>query len=110
MAKQKQLKPHVDYLDECLSLLRQKVGESKEYLNDVRWQDLVSAEDRDKEFKFQANLLDKYVAWLSEYARLSGIIEKLNELEGTDEKETRKGSYRSAFAEMNKNGEFEDGD
>ena len=108
MAKQKQLKPHIDYLDDCLALLRQKIGESKEYLDDVRWQDLDSADDRDKEFKFQANLLDKYVAWLSEYARLSGIIEKLNELEGTDEKEIRKGSFRSPFAEMNKNGEFDD--
>lgn len=29
MAKKNQLKPHIDYLDDCLVLLRQKIGESR---------------------------------------------------------------------------------
>lgn len=107
MAKTTKLTPHIDYLDECLDLLRIKIGESREYLSDVRWQDLTEVDDREKEFKFQASMVDKYTAWLSEYARLSGLTDKLKELEQTDDKDIRKGSYKSAFAEMSKNGEFD---
>lgn len=103
----KQLKPHVDYIDETLDLLRQKIGEMREYLDDVRWQDLTEADDREKEFKFQATLLNQYVSWLTEYTRISGMVEALNEINMTDEKEVRKGSSRSAFAEMIKNGDIE---
>lgn len=108
MAKATKLTPHIDYLDECLFLLREKIGESKQYLSDIRWQDLSETEDREREFKFQATLLDKYTSWLGEYARLSGMTDKLKELEQTDDKDVRKGSYKSAFAEMSKNGDFDE--
>lgn len=107
MAK-KELKPHLDFLDETIKLLKQKTTEAKQYLDDVRWQDMDATEDREREFKFQATLINSYVNWLNEYAKLSGIIEAFKDLEGkAEEKEVRKGSSRSAFAEMIKSGEFE---
>lgn len=108
MAKSKELNPHVDYLDECLGLLIEKIGETKRYLADVRWQDLTEIDQREREFKFQATLMDKYVAWINEYARLSGIVEAFQELNGTDEKQVRKGSHRSEYAQMIKNGDFDE--
>ena len=107
MATKKELKPHIDYLDDCLELLTSKISEAKRYLYDVKWQDLPETEDREKEFKFQATLVDKYVAWLNEYSKLSGMVDALNEMNNTDDKEIRKGSYKSAFAEMIKDGDFE---
>lgn len=106
MAKNK-LDPHVEYLDECLSLLRQKIGENREYLDTVRWQDLQD-ENREREFKFQAELMTKYVSWLNEYARLSGIVEAFQEMTGAEDKEVRKGSFKSSYAEMIKEGKFDE--
>lgn len=103
----KTLTPHIDYLDECLILLKQKTVEAKSYLQDVRWQDMGETENREKEFKFQATLVDKYVAWLNEYAKLSGVIAAFNDLNQTEDKDIRKGSSKSAFAEMVKDGEFD---
>lgn len=101
----KSLKPHVEYVDECLELLKKKLGEAKQYLDDVRWEDMVEVEDREKEFKFQAKLVDSYVGWLNEYSSISGMVEKLKEYEGTqNQKETRKGSFRSTYAELIKEG------
>ena len=108
MASKKELKPHIDYLDDCLALLKTKVGEAKEYLTDVRWQDLGGSEEREKEFKFQSTLVNNYVAWLNDYAKLSGLVDALNELNKSEEKEVRKGSFRSPFAEMVKGGELDD--
>lgn len=108
MATKKTITPHLDYLEDCLTLLKTKTTEAREYLNDVRWQDMGEAENREKEFKFQATLVDKYVVWLNEYAKLSGIIEAFNDMKQVEEKEVRKGSSRSAFAEMVKEGEFND--
>lgn len=108
MSRKKELKPHLDYLEDCLQLLRQKIGESKEYMHDIRWQDVAEVEGREKEFKFQATLMNNYVSWLNEYARLSGIMDAFKEMEGIDDKEVRKGSSRSAYAEMIKQGEFDD--
>lgn len=107
MAAGKQLKPHIDYLDDTLTLLKEKTDEAKGYLRDIRWQDLDAAEDREREFKFQATLLNSYVSWLNEYAKLSGVIQAFQDLNGTEEKEVRKGSSRSAFAEMIKEGKID---
>lgn len=107
MASKKIITPHVDYLDECLAVLKQKTNEAKQYLENVRWQDLETAEEREKEFKFQSSLTSQYVTWLNEYAKLSGITEKLTELLGTQEKDVRKGSYKSVYATMLKDGEFD---
>lgn len=106
MSKNKELKPHVDYLDDCLLILRQKIGEAKEYMDDVRWQDLTEVDQREKEFKFQATMVNNYVSWLNEYAKLTGLTEALSELNKTEEKEVRKGSFKSSYAEMVKNGEI----
>ena len=100
--------PHIDYLEDCLQLLKDKTSEAKEYLQQVRWQELDETDNREKEFKFQATLVDKYVAWLNEYAKLSGVTAAFNDMNKVEEKEVRKGSSRSAFAEMVKEGEFDE--
>ena len=108
MVSKKTLTPHIDYLDDCLELLKDKTSEARDYLQQVRWQDMSETEDREKEFKFQATLINNYVSWLNEYAKLSGITSAFNDLNKVEEKEVRKGSSRSAFAEMVKEGEFDE--
>ena len=39
------------------------LSEAKSDMQDVRWQDLAEVVDREKEFKFQSTMVDKYVAW-----------------------------------------------
>ena len=107
MSSKKELKPHLDYLEECLELLKEKISEAKSYMQDVRWQDLAEVVDREKEFKFQSTMVDKYVAWLNEYAKLSGVIDAFDELTEVEDKDIRKGSYRSAFADKVKKGQYE---
>lgn len=107
MSKNKELKPHLDYIEDCLGVLKDKVNQAKQYLRDIPWAEMTVLEDREKEFKFQATLVDKYTHWINEYARLSGVIDAFKELDKTEEKEVRKGSSRSAFAQMIKDGELE---
>ena len=107
MSKNK-LAPHVDFLDEALEVLRAKTFDAKRYLDDVRWEDMKEVEDREREFKFQKTLVDSYVVWLNEYARMSGVLDKLMELDTSLQKDVRKGSYRSRYMEMLKNNELDD--
>lgn len=104
----KTLEPHLDYIEECLGILKIKIEEAKEYLKDTPWKEVPAVDDREKEFKFQATLIDRYVSWQNEYAKLSGIIESFKDLNQVDDKEVRKGSSRSAFAEMIKEGKFDE--
>lgn len=112
MAKVKDLKPHVDYVEHCLELLRDKLDECNDYMNSIKWSEKNTQDEMEKEFKFQSGLFNNYITWISQYADLSGMVSQLKELNKTDEtKDIRKGSSRSAFAEMNKAGELgEDND
>lgn len=109
MAKVKELKPHIDYVEHCLELLRDKLQDCNDYLNTVKWTDKDNQEDMEKEFKFQSGLLNNYITWISQYADLSGMASSLKEFTKTDdEKDVRKGSSRSAYAEMLKSGDLEE--
>lgn len=109
MARNKDLKPHIDYVDHCLELLKNKIEDCNDYLNTVKWTDKENQDEMEKEFKFQSGLLNSYINWITQYADLSGMVSQLKEFTKTDEtKDIRKGSNRSAFAEMNKAGEFDD--
>lgn len=108
MSKAK-IKPHVDYVEHCLDLLKQRIDECNDYMNTVKWTEQPSQKDMEVEFKFQSGLLNSYISWLNQYTELSNMVSTLSELTKTDEsKETRKGSSRSVYAEMLKNGELED--
>lgn len=108
MAKKKDLTPHVEFLHEALTVLRDKTEEAKTYLSEVSWQTIKDVDDKEKEFKFQKTLVDSYVLWLNEYAKMSGILERLEELDVDVQKDVRKGSFRSKYADMIKNGELDD--
>lgn len=109
MVKAKDLKPHIDYVEHCLELLRDRLDECNDYMNDVKWSEKVTQDDREKEFKFQAGLFSNYITWISQYADLSGMISTLKELTNTgDTKDVRKGSSKSAYADMVKAGELEE--
>lgn len=108
MAKVKELKPHIDYVEHCLELLRDKLQDCNDYLNTVKWTDKDNQEEMEKEFKFQSSLLNNYITWISQYADLSGMASSLKEFTKTDDvKEVRKGSSRSAYAEMIKGGDLD---
>lgn len=109
MAKIKDLKPHNDYVEHCLELLKDKLEDCNDYLNTVKWTDKENQDDMEKEFKFQSGLLNNYITWISQYADLSGMVSQLKEFTKTDEiKDVRKGSNRSAYADMVKGGELDD--
>ena len=93
--------PHVQYMDHCLELLRDRIDECNDYMNTVKWSEKGDQKEREDEFKFQSGLLNSYINWLNQYTELSGMVSQLKELTQTeDDKETRKGSVRSAYAEM----------
>lgn len=109
MAKAKVLSPHIDYVEHCLDLLRDRLEDCNDYLNSVKWTEKDTQDEREKEFKFQAGLLTNYITWISQYADLSGMVAELKELTKTEEsKDIRKGSNKSAYADMVKAGDFED--
>jgi hypothetical protein len=107
MAKAKNLTPHIDYVEHCLDLLRDRLDECNDYMATVKWTEKNTEDEREKEFKFQAGLMNNYITWISQYADLSGMVSELKELTNTgDVKEVRKGSNKSAYADMLKAGEL----
>ena len=110
MAK-KELKPHIDYLDHCLDLLKTRLDDCNDYLNTVKWTDKNDSDSMEKEFKFQSGLFNNYINWITQYAELSGMVSTLKELTNTEtKKEVRKGSATSEYAEMLKAGALNDSD
>lgn len=111
MSKQlKKLNPHIDYVEECLELLKDRLDDCNDYLNTVKWSEKETQDDMEKEFKFQAGLFNNYITWLSQYTDISGMITALKEFTHTTEdlKEVRKGSNKSAYAAMLKGGELDE--
>lgn len=109
MAKAKDLKPHIDYIEHCLELLRDKIDECNDYMNSIKWSEKNTQDEMEKEFKFQAGLFNNYITWITQYADLSGMVSTLKELTNTgDTKDVRKGSSKSAYAEMLKEGKLDD--
>ena len=101
--------PHIKYVEHCLELLKARIDECNDYMNTVRWSNKDNQKEMEDEFKFQSGLLNNYISWLNQYSELSGMIDELKELTNTDEdKELRKGSTKSAYAEMVKRGELEE--
>ena len=104
----KNIKPHIDYVEHCLDLLKDRLDDCNDYLNTTKWTEKDTQEEMDKEFKFQSGLFNNYITWITQYADLSGMLSTLKELTQTDEnKDVRKGSNRSAYAEMMKSGEID---
>ena len=65
MSKQlKKLNPHIDYVEECLELLKDRLDDCNDYLNTVKWSEKETQDDMEKEFKFQAGLFNNYITWL----------------------------------------------
>jgi hypothetical protein len=63
----------------------------------------------EKEFKFQSGLFNNYITWITQYADLSGMVATLKDLTDTgDTKDIRKGSSKSKYAEMVKEGKLDD--
>lgn len=111
MAKTKTLNPHIDYVEHCLELLKDRLEDCNDYLNTVKWTEKETQDEMEKELKFQAGLFNNYITWITQYADLSGMVSTLKELTNTgDTKEIRKGSSKSAYAEMLRAGEFGDED
>jgi hypothetical protein len=109
MAKAKNLTPHIDYVEHCLELLKDRLEDCNDYLNTVKWTEKDNQDDMEKEFKFQSGLFNNYITWITQYADLSGMVSTLKDLTNTgDVKEVRKGSNKSAYADMLKSGELDD--
>lgn len=81
----------VIFIEESLVDLQVQLDNIKTYLDSTPWVNIEDEVKREKEFKFQSSLYDKYAGWLQKFMELSGIIDFYNESNKKKEDTLRKG-------------------
>lgn len=105
MAKKKPKDSELEFIEEALIDLKVQIDNIKTYLDTNPWINITDDENKQqREFKFQANLYDKYNVWLEKYMQLTGIIDFYNEAMKEETDELRKGFTENHLMEQLKEG------
>ena len=99
-------KEDLDFIEKTLLDLKIQLDNIKTYLDSNSWVNIQKDAQRQKEFRFQAELYDKYQKWLEKYMELSGIIEFYNESNKDKGDKLRKGFQENHLQNLLKNGEL----
>lgn len=103
-------KNEIEFIEDSLLDLESNLKNIKTYLETNVWTNIEDESKRKREFKFQADLFDKYNLWLEKYMTLSGIVEFYNENNKDKEDKLRKGFKGNELMDMLQKGELNDED
>lgn len=101
-------KNELEFIEESLMDLKTQIDNIKLYLETNVWTNLEDERKRKSEFKFQADLYDKYIVWLKSYIELTGIIDFYNENNKEKEDKLRKGFKGNELMDMIKAGDLDE--
>lgn len=96
----------VEFIEESLTDLRVQLDNIKTYLDTNPWINKKEEDVKQREFKFQAALYDKYNVWLEKYMELTGIVEYYNQANSDKNDKLRQGYKPNALMDMVQGGDL----